>query len=385
MITKSRSGVGAALDLTVGDVEFDYNSIVRLEVDLEDNMHDYASLEVAGLPPRAVTEYRGAPVRFLIDSGGSYSHEFVGRVEHVAPVSEASGGLVNGSPFGAATIHCYGASYAMRGDKSRVWERVSLAEMATSMADSYDFSVDVPETKLIKERFVQETESDWQALVRYAGEYGFRVTSHGAHLHVHNPRTAAHRNISFHKLTPVQTMPDGAIPSPGKIISFSGDFARESIDGEYKDAVVGVLSDDRTYDVRTSEVRGLEVDPLRAPIEERLAANVDSYAEARALIRRTHADRYDYRADVLCVGLAGCLPGGIVALDRYNASYDGLWYVHKVRHVVVDQQFTTQLSIVTNSGDRFEDGIVTDFTSPPNSVYKLGRWVSSKKVFNVYG
>lgn len=144
MISKSPYGLSPNIDVSIDDVPVDYQALNRLEVVLTENKHDVLNIHIAGLPPQAVTDYLNAGVRLRFDTGASFVFEFAGYVTDVRPESQARHPLVNDSPFQNSVLVCLGASYAMRGAVSRVWEAASLSDVAKEFAFTYKFSLDVP-------------------------------------------------------------------------------------------------------------------------------------------------------------------------------------------------------------------------------------------------
>jgi phage protein D len=372
VILPGMAGVSAQLDLTFDNVAVDYDSIVDITFEVDENMHDYACVVIRGIPVRAVNDYIGTNVLLIVSSGAQFRHDFEGTVESVEPVSRAREGVVNGSPFQTAKIHCYGNSYRMRGKRSRVWENVSLQGMASTLAGNYGFSSCSIAPKRSIPRFVQENESDWEAIVRYASLYGFKVNLHGTHLHVYDPMAALSRSRSLHKLT---TTERGKANVPGKVTSFQADVGRHAVDGIHKDATVHVMTDSgRRFTVSSSGVQGLP--PGEFP--HHMNHTVDTYAEAKAIIDSEARREYDYVGSVSCIGVAGAFPGGVVDLDRYRSGLDGFWYVSSVKHSIHSGSFSSALTIKRFAEKPLSLTSTQAYVKPPVSIIKNGRWEASK-------
>jgi len=372
MIVPGTTGVSAKLDLTFDQVAVDYDSIVDIQLQADENLHDYACVTINGIPTRAVNDYVGVNVRFIVSTGANYVHEFFGTVDFVEPVSSASGGLVNGSPFQTAKVHCYGNSYRMRGKTSKVWEHTTLDQMANKLAHRYGFSSSVIKPKRSIPRFVQESESDWEALVRYASVYGYKVTLNGTHLHIYDPLAAMARFRSFHRLS---TADVDKVDSPGKVYKFEAMVGRAAVDGIHKDACVTVMDPSgRQYDLTTSKVRGTSGGKFTV----RENHVVDSYAEGRAIIDAATRSAYDFQATVECLGVAGAYPGGVVDLTGYRSDLDGLWYVSSVKHSVHSGSFTSILEIKKFAEMPLSFTATQPYSKPPSSVISKGEWVSSR-------
>ena len=374
MIGKTYAGVDASLDLTINGVAVNYDSIVNLNFEVTESLHDYACVEIAGIPTRAITDYQGASVRFVAQTGPKFKHEFYGVIHVVEPVAVARHGLVNGFPFQGAKLHCFGTSHRMRGKKSKVWEKATVMDMAESLADTYGFSLAVPNVKLAATRYVQTAESDWSAIVNYSAMHGLRVNVHGTHMHIYDPMKALSRNRSLHKLAH-----RGIKAHPGKIVEFKGRFGREAADGTYYDVVVPVMGQ-AEFAARSSDVLGTS----GAQFDTQVLDAVDSYAEARRIIQAEARDHYDWHADVEVDGLAGCYPGGIVDVSDYGGEFDGFWYVKSVKHNINTNVFATHLSLSRNVSEPLRSSTTAAYQPPPPVEMKNGVWKASKKKVTVY-
>lgn len=374
MIGKTYAGVDASLDLTINGVAVNYDSIVNLTFEVTESLHDYACVEMSGIPTRAITDYQGAVVKFVANTGPKFRHEFYGSIEVVEPVAVSRDGFVNGFPFQGAKLHCYGNSYRMRGKKSRVWESITVQDMAEEMADTYGFSLDVPKVLLSSTRHVQQAESDWATLVRYCGIHGLRVNVHGTHMHIYDPMKALSRNRSLHRLAY-----KGINAHPGKIVEFKGHFGRDASDGTYYDVVVPVMGPVE-YEVRSSEVLGTS----GSQFDKRVVDAVDSYAEAKRIIHAEARDSYDWHADVEVDGLAGCYPGGIVDVADYRGEFDGFWYVKSVKHTINTNAFFSNLKLSRNVSEPLRSTATSAYRTPPVAVLRNGVWKSSKKKVTIY-
>lgn len=383
MIRKGSYGVSPDVEITIGNTSFDYTSINRVELHLAENQHDMLVITISGIPPRAVTEYYGKPVRLSMQVGGNYNQSFVGYVEDVRPESFTGFGMMNNSPFQEATLICMGASYEMRGSVSHSWGGYKLSDIAKELAYKYGFSVDVPADRSVNAALLQTNESDWQFLTRYAQFLGYSVTLHETHLHLFDPYDALSRQNSYHILTTLNNKGKSVTPSPGQIMEFKGSFSNRHVDGVYKESSITIIDDNNSvYDVSSNSVNGSSGAVAR--YANRMAEYVDNYEEASRRIGAEAKTTYDYYADVRVVGLAGCLPGGLVRLDNYNGTFDTFWYVKSVRHIVHSDAFVTELTIALNSRNRLQVTNTEKYRTPPKSLYRNGRWEAEERLVNEY-
>lgn len=377
MIVKPFVGTHPDLDIVIADVPVDYESLMAVEILLSENMHDAVSFDMAGLPPRAITDYIDRPVKLSATIGGNQRQQFVGRVIDVSPTSITSAGLVNDSPFQAARISCMGHSYEMRGSRSRVWNDYRLKEVVEQLSETYGFSATLPK---VEQRFtlsIQDTQSDWQFLKREVEGHGLAMTMHGTHLHIYDPYQAYSHGMSRASLTTIKATRGDGTAFPGQILDFKGRFGERNPDGRYKETVVSVLAGNSTFDVSTGTGA--------ARFEERLVEYADTYGEAMRLAESSRKKQYDFEASVTAVGMLGTVPGGIVVVDNYdNGNFDGPWYVRNVKHRIATGAFITELDIARNADSQLVPTNVTAFKEGPAPAFVNGLWTSSMRSVNEY-
>lgn len=383
MIAKKPYGVSPTTKIVVGNTSFDPTAVGRIELLLEESNHDLLVMDLAGIPPRSITEMYDKPVDVEFNTGGNFSHRFVGYVEEVRPESFTGFGLLNNSPFQTVRVVCMGASYRMRGSRSDSWSNYRLSGIAKELSARYGFSLDVPSDRALHESLLQTNESDWQFLTRYAKFLGYSVNVHGTHMHVYDPYNAKSRQTSFHVLTTYRKTRGDVTPSPGQIIEFNGNFSRRHIDGEYKEHKVTVVNEDgSTYDVSSTTVDAQHNGVARYP--NRLTEYVDNYEEAARRISSVSKEKYDYYATATVLGLAGCVPGGIVKVDNYNGEFDTFWYVQSVKHTIHSDSFHTELQLALNTRSELSFTNTARFTVPPDPVYSKGAWIARERTVNEY-
>jgi hypothetical protein len=372
MIRKSPVGVSPNLAITIGDAAVNYESLMSLSLDLKENEHDMCTFTMTGVPPRFITDYIGKSVYVSMDTGSSFVSRFWGTIEHAAPSAVSSKGKVNDSLFQEVRFTAFGASYRMRGVERKPWHGATLVDVCTQLSTKYGFSVDVPADPLIYSTMAQR-ESDWKFLVRYASLMGYSVTVHGTHIHVFDPYKAAGRLPSIHRLySPARS---STTPEPGQIVEFSGTFTQSNTD-----TIATVHQDNGTvFDVRTSDAGGT---PARYSTLSDMTA--DTYDEAVRILAYSEKTGYDYKAHASVVGSAGMVPGGIANLDRYDAAFDGLWYISGVRHDVRSGSFLTDIDMFKNVEDTYADRSAAAFRAAPEPNYINNEWTSSRRVVNAY-
>lgn len=380
MIRKDPAGVSPTVTIGVNGVPINYNDLSSISMNFQENAHDTCSFSMSGVPSRFITDYTGMSINAQISLGSTFFSNFYGTIEVSTPEADTSSGRVNNSLFQSVTFTALGCSRVMRGSTSKNWHGYSLEGVARYFCDKYGFSLDVPADPLVFSTLLQSTESDWEFLVRYCSFMGYSVTVNGTHMHIYDPFKAKGRQISLHRLfTPAKTSP---APYPGQVVNFNGNFAQRAFDGRYFDTTVTVQPDSGiTYDLHTSDIESLDTP---ATYNHNIISTVGNYAEAARMLQSQYRQNYDYRATVAVLGAPGILPGGMINLDSYGGSFDGLWYVTSVQQDVKSGSFLTTVEIRRNKTDTLTDTSAATFQQPPPPQFISGQWTTTNRRVNVY-
>lgn len=380
MISNTVIGWGADLDVLVAEVPFNHALMRGVSIELDENQHDVAYIRVGGLPHKAVTEYRNAPVRIHYTTGGQQVHTFFGYIEEVRPRSVTTEGMISGSIIQEAVIVCFGVSYAMRGATTKSWGSRSLTSVAQELAYKYKLSLSCPNLPAVFDNLLQHGESDFAFLIRTAKEHGYCVSIHGTHIDVWDPYQALQRRKGLAYLRTLPGVKGQLNPSPGQILDFNGKFGRNSADGRYKNTEVTVMDKRGT----TFEVSSADVFNTDAEFSNRHTTMLDSYAEAETTIEAAKRAEYDYTAKVQTLGVASAIPGTVVDVQGFNADYDGYWYVRGVKHTIATGVFTTEFDLGRNIISQFSPSVVDHFRTPPAPSYIGGKWQASRLKSYIY-
>lgn len=384
MIYKNPVGISPSYEIAIDGVSVDYLAISVLELHLEVNLHDMLVITMSGIPTRAISDYRDRPVFCNIDLGAGYSQSFHGYITEIRPKAAVTLGVMNYSPFQTVDIVCLGTSYEMRGSKSRLWSGYTLSNIVSELSAEHKFSFDAPKDPFTFSPIIQDRESDWQFIVRYANSLGYDVTLNGTHLHVFDPYKAASRQISYNKLLTEKTLSQ-ARPHPGHIHDMTISAAERNPDGVYLDAVVTVhQEDDTVFDLSLREVKGLR---KRSRFSSRINDVVDTYEQAERALLADSKKKYDLTAEMTVMGIPGCKPGGVVDVDKYGGeASDGLWYVSAVSHRLHSSAFVSKITAHKNHRSPLVDARqrASIAQAPPAPSLQGDRWLASKRVTNVY-
>lgn len=365
-------GNSPKIEVSIGGVPIRYESITSFRLLLEEDKHDLLEVSIAGFPPGAVNDFWGKPIKLIIDNGGNMYQEFVGYIDTVKPTNEFQQGLVNYSPFQNATLVCLGASYAMRGSHTKVWSRYKLEDIVAFMSIRYGFSSDCIQKGRIHETLVQTGESDWKFLTRVADIQGLSVNCHGTHLHVYDPYKAFSRRSSFHVIFTLATTKGDPTQTPGQILNFKANFRYVL---PYQSSIM--TSNGTVLDLHSAE-------RLALPLRTRVGVHDTSFEQGVARIEASRKHTYDHTANVTVMGIAGCVPGGIVKIDGYDALIDDYWYVKCVTHTITSSGFITDLTIARNIDNELVNTNTSVMDIPRDTFFNGNSWVSRRRVSNVY-
>lgn len=371
MLTKPY-GVSPSVEISIGGVNVRYESIVSVSLLLEESKHDLLEMVIAGFPPGAVTDYWNSPVKVVLDNGASFYYEFIGYIDGVHPTSSTSQGFVNYSPIQSATLVCLGASYAMRGSNTRGWSNHRLESIVASLSVNYGFSSDCIKKGKVYEALVQTGESDWKFLTRAADIQGLSVNCHGTHLHVYDPYSAYSRRNSFHVLHTLVTSGNDPTPSPGQILDLKGSFRKQ-----LTSQTSVLMPNGKTVDLKDSNSTAM-------PLLSRTGTYDTSVSQGIARINSTRKQSYDHSMKATVLGLAGCLPGGVVKVVDYDNAIDGYWYVKSVKHSIANGDFLSELSITRNVDNELVPTNTATFKLNTDSYFDGKRWVARKRTNSVY-
>ena len=389
MIFKGSSDLSPKVSISIDNVPVDYMSIKRVTIELKENMHNMVVLEFAGLNPQLVSEYIDRPIKLSVELRERDSYEFCGYLSFLEPMSNTHNGTVNKSPFQLTRAYCFGASYLMKSTSSRIWENMTLAEIATEIADKYLFSVSVPDDSYRYPRLVQTAQSDWAFLVDTANQLGYSVSAENTHLHIWDPYKAISRNRSYSALFTLRGTQGNPSPSPGQIMKFDGRIGGITPDGDRNIDTLYVL-DNIGNVLSVSNADSDDSSGLGKPVEtmftNTLNKNAISYEMGNKLVLSELRKKFPITACVDVLGDTSMYPGGIVNVKEYNAQFDGFWYVQSVHHEIFQSSMSTYIEISKDSlGVReVEPSLSAKYSTPPNSALRNGKWVSETNMVNVY-
>jgi hypothetical protein len=388
MIFKSSFVGSPDVAVVISGVSVDYASITSVSVDITENNHDMAVITFAGLIPKAITEYVGAPVYISVATSPSQICSFYGYVAYTAPEAYTRRGLVNNSPFQSARVVCFGASYDMKAQKNKAWNSVSLLDVVSTLADTYKYSYSIPEDSFVWPRIIQTKQSDWSLLEYAVDSLGYDMTVNGTHIHIYDSYKAISRKLPYVELKTVRGAEGSPQYVPGAIMEFDGTFGDVTPDGSSNNYKLTGL-DNFGKIVNTDDIK--EWSEFGEKVESRftheLTYNTNSVEMLNRISKSIHKKYYPYNANVTVTGTVDALPGSVTKVDNYASQFDGYWVVKKVKHLVTRSNFVTELKIATDSTNISPPVVSAGsaYQEPPTPKLSTdSRWESSREYKNVY-
>lgn len=381
MITTGASSLELKFSASIDGGQLDYSSIQVVNIFLQENMHNLATLEVAGIPPAYLAEYLNLPIVITTSVGAFGSYTFYGYIYSMVPVSKNKDGLVNNSPFQTTLVNCFGATYPMRGKKTRSWEHYTLAQMAKELASKYNLTVSVPNDPFVFSRIVQSEKTDWEILVEASNYLGYRVCSDATHIDIWDPYASlTHKGLR--NLYAMSGNQGSVKAKPGQVVHFTSQVSNALKTSDTLHALVDSSIVTNTY----NEASGMGV-TVESVFQDEVAENAVSVDMAQAALKGRNRNKFPISASVTAVGDPSIIPGMVVDLQKYQSGVDGLWIVKSARHEMFRGSAMSYLELVR---DTFASVNVspTVVASPtpilPAPVLKNRRWCAQTEKAYVY-
>jgi ribosomal protein S18 acetylase RimI-like enzyme len=379
MISKSINSAAGKFTFSINNVAVDYMSVSEFQLDLSENKHDLLVVVIQGIPPKALTDYLGSAVKFIIDSGPGRKNEFYGYVSFTEPFHHGRDGLVNGSPIQMAKLYCIGASYVFKELNSKVWDYANISEVLEHFANRHRFSVEYPKDSYKPVRLVQSNESDWMFLEKMLDPLGYAFSAHGTRLHIWDRANYDGRLSSYHIASTVSKRTDN---KPFTILDFEARLGQVSSSGDSSRSLINVLDASGGIHTITDESSayspGVSGGSLYKLFKKPLYDSTLSIEEGLRRTKSSDNNRSIYNAKMTVFAGAGAVPGGIVDLQGFDSEFDGLWYIHDVSHVIKSQNYTTDLVLMKSDKYQVNPDIsrTQELGEPPESILVQEQWVS---------
>lgn len=392
MITTGSSSLKLYFEVRLGGAHLDYSAVQKVSIELKENMHNLAILDVAGLPEQALADYIDLPISLRINVAGTQDHHFVGYVVYLEPESVSKNGIVNKSVFQTTKMYCLGASYIMRARKTAAWNSQTLPQIAEEIASRYSLTVSVPDDKYVFPRLVQNGKSDWWLLTEAAKFLGYRVMTRGTHIDIWDPfATFARRGTN--PLYNLVASRGNMSATPGQIIKFHGLMGAVTPFAAYIPEKTKFITTGNQYSVEDNDIGSTSFstytghgEPVSSLFVDEVAKNANSLDMASTMLRGRSRQDLPITADIDIVGDPIIAPGTTVEVNGYGDVMDGLWVVQSARHEMFRGSAMTYLTVgKDNLTDERNPLIVTSKASSfPDPIIRNDRWVSETNMINVY-
>jgi hypothetical protein len=389
MIFKSASQLSPNVEVFIDNVPVNYMTLQQITVEEKENMHNLAILDFAGMNTELIHEYLDVPIKFSIELTGKDIFNFYGYITFVEPIANTHDGIVNKSPFQTTRVYCFGSSYTMKSTYSRIWENLTISDIAKQIANKYKFSVSVPNNSYKFPRLVQYGQSDWKFLTKASELLGYSVLMDGTHIRIWDPYSALYQNVSYSMLLTMRGSKGDASPQPGQILKFEGRIGAVTTDGARSADTIHMLDKSgQLLSVTNSdnfESSGLATG-LKSQFDNVLTVNADSFDTATRLVTGALRKKFPMRASLEVVSDPSIKPGGIVSINEYNTEFDGFWYVMSVRHEITQSYMRTYLEVARDGlgTTALAKQVTATYVEPPEPALIGNAWVSSKDYTHVY-
>jgi len=381
VIFRGRLASTPAVSVVVDGVSMNYFSIQTIKLLLDEDQHDSLILSISGLDPKLVTRMLQRPV-FARWTWGANEHTFCGYVYSTHPVNKSVDGQVNRSPLQTTEVVCLGMSAALRGQRVRTWQDVTLPRMVGEFARQYQFSYSIPQDYTVIPRILQSGESDWEVLVRTADFLGFSVNLHGSHLSIWDRNTYLSRRSFYCEALSPTSPRSRQFDRPGYIYELRGDFLPNSV---ITATGVDITNGDtgRLGPFQRNTGAGKE---LTTVYTNQRQVNTSTIGLSERMVKGTRKHTYPFKADIHMRGICGVIPGSIVNIKEYDSYYDGFWCVTSVTQSISRDVFTTHVKVVRDSTNESPPRLppVIKLARPPEPRLVKGSWTSSKQLAEIY-
>jgi len=385
MITSGASSLDIQFQVIVNGMYLDYASVKQVNIELQENMHNLAILEVGGIPPQNLTDFIDLPISIKVSVGQIREYSFFGYITYLEPESVNKNGLIDKSPFQITRIHCLGSSYPMRSRKNRSWESKTLAQIATEIAQDYSLTLSVPQNNYVFPRLVQSEKSDWELLTYAANYLGYQVLMRGVHIDIWDPFATFSRTGST-TLYAMSGNKGKLNSSPGQILKFHGVIGAITPSSAKTSGTMHALIGNQIVTKSNNDATGYG-QTVKSIFQDEISGNAHSVEMLEASLKGRSRHNLPYIAHVDIVGDPAIEPGMSVEVNKYDSGLDGLWIVQAVRHEISRGIAMSYLTLAKDSNDI---GIVnSQVTASPmpnltEPVLKANRWMTGREMIHVY-
>jgi phage protein D len=375
------------LDVIIEQGTVPYSQIASVDLSFSENKHDMATITYAGFPGVAVTSYVGLPVKILLGNNEANLIQFTGYVAYVEIEARTKMGTVNDSLIQMAKVVCFGSSYEMKAIKNKTYEKKTIKQLTSIMAERYSFSYSVPDNTYVFPLLSQNEISDWEFLVSAANRIGYTVTAHGTHINVYDSFSSYFKLLSA---IPLQTLngDKGTERLPGNIYEFKGVFGQVTPEGNASNWVVKSLDNlgkEIAYSSTQDKNSGLG-SKFKTKFVNEIIINTTTQDSLKEYVRKYTRESYPMVATASVIGVSNAMPGRLVNVGPYDSKFDGYWIIEEATHHINNQHYITTLKLKTDSTNEEPLVIGNDsiYNEAPDSILVNNLWKTEREFAHVY-
>jgi hypothetical protein len=301
---------------------------------------------------------------------------YPGFVHHVKKVMDTEKRFVE--------VTFIGASYRMKQKTQKVWKKVTVSQVAKTIAKKYKLSFDITPHKRVFSQLAQHGESDWQFLVKCAKKCGYLFRVDGTTL-IFKPIDEIFNK--YKNYAPTYNLSNLTVSGAG--IKGSDIYSFTPIVGEsipFPDATKSFQSFNGVNPITKKSNSFSKQNYKNGKRRKMKAPLFDSFDTDTVVpgmdIAKSHSDafaemiKFPYRANGAVVGTPTLIPGMPIYLTGVGDEYSGHWIILSLEHVVhyinlTETKYTTNIEIGIDSLGESLKNIqdVSNMSEYENSVY----------------
>jgi len=255
-----------------------------------------------------------------------------------------------------------GASYRMKQKSQKVWKKVTVSQIAKTIAKKYKFAADITPHKRVFSQLAQHGESDWEFLVKCAKKCGYLFRVDGTTL-IFKPIDEYYKK--YKNYAPSYTLQN--LATSGSTIKGSDLYHFTPIVGEsipFPEATKSAQSFNGVNPI-TKKSNSYSKQKLKSNKRKiTKPPSFDSFDVNTVVpgmdIAKSHADafnemiKFPYRAHGGVVGSPNLIPGLPIYLGGIGTEYSGYWILLSVEHIVhyislTETKYTTNIEVGVDS------------------------------------
>lgn len=295
----------------------------------------------------------GTPITITLNSIRGVD-SFSGFVHHVKKVMDTEKRFIE--------VTFIGASYRMKQKSQKVWKKVTVSQVARTIAKKYKFAADITPHARVFPQIAQHGESDWEFLVKCAKKCGYLFRVDGTTL-VFKPIDEYYKK--YKNYAPYYALQN--LASSGNDIKGSDLYNFTPIVGESIPFPEATKSSQAFNGVNPTTKKSNSYSKQKIKSGKRRLTkppSFDSFDVNTVVpgidIAKSHSDafgeavKFPYRAHGGVIGSPNLIPGMPIYLDGVGNEYSGYWILLSVEHIIhyislTETKYTTNIEVGIDS------------------------------------